>query len=432
MFKMWTRPPLPRSRSQPSPARTRRARAALARSTRTRPGAMATPGARAKDFRAALGGLPDSLLRACPAQARRREQIARAATPPPAVPRMAEVTPPAAILPPARLHAACRAASRGTAITKPPPVASRARSAPVRRVRWAALLDGAIVFGALALVAGVYLALGRHSPIRRPRLLRTSRRPPARPDHDLLAASPTRSAGQSEQVAAPPSPIARPPRRRLPRRRAKFLPVEAGGRACGPVRARAPPCSPRSTPPVRAHAGLDGAEQRKIPPGQVFQVLYRPVVRQREIAWYRIEGVAQGGAWSGWIGGRPRRHLLVRAGRCRPGDLPPAPAAASDARQQGRVTLEPPLPSRVRAAPHTGGDYLGQLQPGRVPHRDQSAGLRRPAALVVAGAYGQSRGWMAEGAGGDYYTGAGRMTPRFFLLPGSPRCAYLLTCLSVN
>lgn len=389
-------PPLPRRVNPALPERVERVLlCALDKNPARRYG---NAGALAQDFRAALGGLPDSLL-SVPLPRATAEQIARAATPPPAVPRMAEVTPPAAILPPPVYTPPAAPPVVAPPMTKAPPVASRPTPRRVRRVRWAALLAGAMVFGALAL-AGVYL-LWDDKPNTPPAIAENQPSPTGRdPTTTSWPASPT-AAGQSEQVAAPPSPIATatPPPASPAREVSACGGLETRVRAGQGARTT---LLPALNTTVRATPGLDGAEQRKIPPGQVFQVLDGPSCAN-EIAWYRIEGVDQGGAWSGWIGeGRDDTYWIepVDAG---PAICPGAQPPRLTPGQQGRVTLEPPLPSRVRAAPHTGGDYLGQLQPGRVftvisgPVCDDQ---QRWWWLVRMG---DLEGWMAEGAGGDYY-----------------------------
>lgn len=179
--------------------------------------------------------------------------------------------------------------------------------------------------------------------------------------------------------------------------------------ACGPLVQRVQAAQgarttllPALNTTVRSAPSLAGAERRSIPPGQVFQVIDGPACADG-IAWWQIEGVDSAGAWTGWIGeGRADTYWIepVTLGRAAcPGAQPPRLTPGG----QGRVTLDPPLPSRVRAAPHTGGNYLGQLPPGRVfsvisgPVCDDE---NRWWWLVHGG---DLEGWMAEGAGGDYY-----------------------------
>ncbi|MCC6801104.1 MAG: protein kinase [Anaerolineae bacterium] len=344
-----------------------------------------------QDFRAALSELPESVLSA-PLPRASAEQIARAATPPPAAIRAAEVTPPAAIMPPP-VYTPHAAPPAMPPIVAAPPAAPRPAARRRRGVRWAALFGGALVIGALAL-AGVYLLWDDESAT--PPVI--AENPPSPTGRHLtappLTAAPT-AAGQSGLVAATATtPPASPTRE-----------VSACGELATRVRAgqgARTTLLPALNTTLRGAPGLSGAEQRSIPPGQVFQVTGGPSCAD-EIAWWRIEGVDRGGTWSGWIGeGRGGTYWIepidVGLATC-PGAQPPRLTPG----KQGRVTLEPPLPSRVRAAPHTGGDYLGQLQPGRVftvisgPVCDDQ---QRWWWLVRMG---DLEGWMAEGAGGDYY-----------------------------
>jgi len=360
-----------------------------ARSTRTRP-ALCNAGASRRDFSAALGGLTDSLLRACPAQCDGGQIGARdAPLPSPACGGHA----PAAILRPDRLHAPA-APPVVAPITKPPPVASV--PAPRR-------CDGCVGRAARRSDCVRRAGAGRgvsalgDKPNTPPAIARNSRRPPpgaTRPR--LLAAFATPQGRVSKSLRRLAD--RRPPRRRLPRRRAKFLLwrlEDARGAGQGARTTLLPRSitTVRATRPGRSRAG-------KIPPGQVFLVL-RPSA-PTSVAWYRIDGRGTGRRVERLDRRRPDDNYWFEPVDRRPGDLPPAPAAAyetgSKAASPGAAAAEP----GARRAAH-GGDYLGQLQPGARIHRDLSAGLRRPAAWWWLVRMGDLDGWMAEGAGGDYY-----------------------------
>jgi len=153
---------------------------------------------------------------------------------------------------------------------------------------------------------------------------------------------------------------------------------------------------------VRAAPGVSSAEVRRIPPGQTFQVVDGPACADA-IAWWRIEGVDRNGSWNGWIGeGRDGTYWIepldTGSGLC-----PGAPSPRLAPGEQARVTLDPPLPSRVRAGPSTGSAYLTSIQPGRI-----FSVLSGPLCDFEGRwwwqiRFGDVEGWMAEGAGEEYY-----------------------------
>src|SRR5690606_11976208 len=153
---------------------------------------------------------------------------------------------------------------------------------------------------------------------------------------------------------------------------------------------------------VRASPGVGSAEVRRIPPGQTFQVIDGPACADA-IAWWRVEGMDRSGAWSGWIGeGRDGTYWIepLDLGN---GTCPGAPAPRLTPGEQGRVTLDPPLPSRIRGAPDTLGAYLTSVQPGRVFTVLSGPICDGESRWWWQVRFGDLEGWMAEGADGEYY-----------------------------
>lgn len=345
-------------------------------------------------LRAALDTLPPSALNA-PLPRASDEQIARASTPLPPLPaRTVEVSPPRDISPPPGYP---------TPAGAPPVAAPRQTAMPRRRgsLRWAALLAGALVLGSLSLAA-IYLLDGEE-PATPPAVIaenESSATPRATP-RTAQPASPT----SVEESVAPHTPSAiaatttpQPP----PTPTHDVIACSALESRVQAGQAARTTLLPALNTTVRASPGPGGAAVRRIPPGQAFHVLDGPACAD-SIAWWRIEGVDRAGAWTGWIGeGRDDTYWIepFALGRATcPGAQPPRLAPG----EQGRVTLDPPLPSRVRAEPHTGGEYLDQLPPGHVfttvsgPICDDANRwwwLVRTADL---------EGWIAEGADGTYY-----------------------------
>lgn len=342
---------------------------------------------------AALAGLPDRTLNA-PLPRASDEEIARAATPPPPLPAALEISPPRDISPP----------PVDPAPISVPPIARPRPTAPPRRqrsLRWTALLASALVIGALAL--GAAYLLSEREPSAPPPVIAENDPSPSAPSATRAArpASPTATQASAAALTPPalaasatPEPLPTPTREVI---------------ACGALESRVQANQaarttllPALNTTVRAAPGLSGDEVRRIPPGQAFQVLDGPACAD-SIAWWRIEGVDRDGAWTGWIGEGRDETYWIEPFALGPALCPGAQAPRLAPGEQGRVTLDPPLPSRVRAAPHTGGEYLDQLPPGRVfstvsgPICDDA---KRWWWLVRSG---DLEGWVAEGADGAYY-----------------------------
>jgi len=356
-------------------------------------------------MRAALSTLPDATLDA-PLPRATDDQIAQAATPLPSLTAQAvAISPPHTISPPrapATPMSVPQVAAPAVAVPrKATPPRKTAPPRPQRSMRWAALLAGALVVGALSLAA-IYLLDGDEPPPLPPAIAEddpSATAPPA--TRTARPASPTAIAQAGDSPSLPlttPTDTAQPP----PTPTHETI-------ACGGLethvqvhQAARTTLLPALNTTVRASPGLGGAEVRRIPPGQVFQVIDGPACADA-IAWWRIEGVDRDGTWSGWIGeGRDDTYWIepLALGRA---SCPGAPAPRLIPGEQGRVTLDPPLPSRVRAEPHTGGQYLDSIPPGRVfnvlsgPLCDDES---RWWWLVRSG---DLEGWMAEGAEGIYY-----------------------------
>ncbi len=398
MFKHVEEAPPPPCRINPAlPDRLERVLlCALAKNPARR---YASAAALMQDFRAALDGLPEAVLSA-PLPRATPDEVIRAATPSPnpapapqPAARTVEVTPPNAIAPP-------------VIYTRPPIARSRPAARRARRPKsawlWAAFGAAALLIVALG-VAGIYLALERDRGTPPPVVANGGESPGDAPLHPPLAAvedvtvvatlsgasaDPTTAPATTATTAASPTPAAA---------------------ICGSLASRVQANQAARTTllpalhtTVRATPGLSGVALRRIPPGQVFQVLEGPACAD-SIAWWRIEGVDASGSWSGWIGEGREGTYWIEPLALGEAVCPGAQAPRLTPGGRGRVTLEPPLPSRVRAEPHTGGDYLGQFAPGQV--FDVLSGPVCDAAArwwwLVRGR--GLEGWIAEGAGGEYY-----------------------------
>jgi serine/threonine protein kinase len=352
-------------------------------------------GAFVSALRSALNPLPAAILDA-PLPRATPEQIAEAAVPPPPPPALApvqemNVRPPVAISPPPVYRAPV-----STPASVPPVAAPR--PAPRRRsgvLRWAALLASALVIGSLVLAA-IYL-LGGNEPDPLPPAIAENdpTSTPRAPTHTALPSSPTADDQPAAIIASPTVALYPTPTREV--------------LACGDLDSRMhtnqagrTTLVPALNTTVRAAPGVSSAEVRRIPPGQTFQVVDGPACADA-IAWWRIEGVDRNGSWNGWIGeGRDGTYWIepldTGSGLC-----PGAPSPRLAPGEQARVTLDPPLPSRVRAGPSTGSAYLTSIQPGRI-----FSVLSGPLCDFEGRwwwqiRFGDVEGWMAEGAGEEYY-----------------------------
>jgi serine/threonine protein kinase len=157
---------------------------------------------------------------------------------------------------------------------------------------------------------------------------------------------------------------------------------------------------------VRQTPGLDAALVRSIPPGQTFGVLDGPVC-QDAIWWYEIHGISSAGEWDGWIGGGMNGVAWIEPFDVGDVDCPGAADPRLAPGQQGRVTLDPPLPSRMRSVPSTEGgetNVVTRLQPGKVFDviSGPVCGTTDPWRWWQIEYQGQ-QGWIAEGQPGDYW-----------------------------
>ncbi len=157
---------------------------------------------------------------------------------------------------------------------------------------------------------------------------------------------------------------------------------------------------------VRQTPGLGAALVQSIPPGQTFGVLDGPLC-QDAIWWYEIRGISSAGEWQGWIGGGREGVAWIEPFDAGDVDCPGAAQPRLTPGEQGRVTLDPPLPSRVRSSPTTEGgeaNVVTRLQPGKVFDviSGPVCGADDPWRWWQIEFQGQ-QGWIAEGVPGDYW-----------------------------
>jgi hypothetical protein len=154
---------------------------------------------------------------------------------------------------------------------------------------------------------------------------------------------------------------------------------------------------------IRQGPGTGSPVLRSIPAGQTFWVIAGPQCADN-ILWWQIEGYDSAGGWSGWIGEGSSGTTWIEPFETGPLDCPGAPPPRLVPGQQGRITLYPNLPSRVRSAPTRSSSILGQLRPGNTfrvlsgPVCDMENHWRWW--LVEAPAL---QGWVAEGPQGEYW-----------------------------
>jgi hypothetical protein len=124
-----------------------------------------------------------------------------------------------------------------------------------------------------------------------------------------------------------------------------------------------------------------------------------------DVQWWMVQGTDQFGSWSGWIGEGMDGTYWIEPFDTGPSDCPGAPPPRLIPGETGRVTVKPPLPSRVRSSPkRDANNQIGTLQPGATfevisgPVCDTSNGWRwwlvRTPTL---------EGWVAEGPTGEYW-----------------------------
>jgi serine/threonine-protein kinase len=238
---------------------------------------------------------------------------------------------------------------------------------------------------------------------------------PKPPTNTATAVPPTRIVF----VTATPQPATRTPLPTpTPYRRATNTPVPTPTRYAPPTTA---PCNamptrmrpnaggrttlfPSDPTRVRQSAGLNAPVLRSIEAGQTFWVSGSSVCADG-VLWWPITGYDVAGAWSGWIGEGRQGTYWIELFDTGPIDCPGAPLPRLIPGQQGRIMLQPPSPSRVRAAPNRQAQVLGQLQPGEVFHIvsgpvcDPASQLRWWQIESPA-----LNGWVAEGVIGEYWT----------------------------
>jgi hypothetical protein len=154
---------------------------------------------------------------------------------------------------------------------------------------------------------------------------------------------------------------------------------------------------------VRAAPDLAAQTLRRIPPGQMFWVTGGPVCTD-SVAWWAVEGYDVDGRWSGWIGEGRDGTYWIEPYDTGPIDCPGAKPPRMTPGEQGRITLYPDLPSRIRSAPHITDDstILGKLDPGTTFEVISGPVCKNGYRwwYVDAGRY---QGWVAEGDERDYW-----------------------------
>ena len=162
--------------------------------------------------------------------------------------------------------------------------------------------------------------------------------------------------------------------------------------------------TPDSPTRVRQSPGLSASTTRQIPPGQMFWVTSGPQCVDN-VQWWQIEGYDQSGSWSGWIAEGQNNTYWIEQFDTGPIDCPGAPPPRLIPGNTGRVTVNPPLPSRVRSTPRKAdNNVIGQLQPGDTfevitgPVCDTDNRWRW---WQVRGR--SIEGWVAEGPVGEYW-----------------------------
>jgi hypothetical protein len=161
---------------------------------------------------------------------------------------------------------------------------------------------------------------------------------------------------------------------------------------------------PRDSTTLWLSPGFGSRRLRAIPAGQTFMVEDGPVCLD-SVNWWRIEGYAESGAWSGWVGEGQNSSYWIEPFETGPVECPGAPPPRLVPGERGRITLEPYLPNRVRSSPERQDDNIvGELKPGETfdvisgPVCDLDNGWRWW--LVQNNAVA---GWSAEGVIDEYW-----------------------------
>jgi len=173
------------------------------------------------------------------------------------------------------------------------------------------------------------------------------------------------------------------------------LAIKAGGRVI--------PLSLYASP-VRSAPNAAAAVLRTLPAGTTFEVLAGPQCSDG-MYWWQIEGIStQGTLWYGWVAEGAEGEYWLEPFESGPPACPGAPVPRLTPGSTGRITLDPPLASRVRSLPSTSGEVVGQLQPGETftvlsgPVCDTANRWRW---WLVSNE--RIEGWVAEGPEGEYW-----------------------------
>jgi serine/threonine protein kinase len=225
--------------------------------------------------------------------------------------------------------------------------------------------------------------------------------------------STTPSITPSRTSTVPPTPIPTlpPPPTRTPRLPPPTRPLPTRTPPCSAMRSRIDvnqgartTLSPDTTTRIRRSPGFSGSTAWQIPAGQTFWVTDGPQCVDG-VLWWRVEGYNPSGFWSGWIGEGRNEVYWIEPFETGPVDCPGAPPPRLAPGKTGRITVEPPLPSRIRSSPRIGPDnVVGQLQPGETfdvisgPVCDTANHWRW---WLVRGA--SITGWVAEGPTDEYW-----------------------------
>ncbi len=224
-----------------------------------------------------------------------------------------------------------------------------------------------------------------------------------------LTFTPSATPSPTATATYTPSPTPTPPPSPTPR--PTFSPTPTGPALCNQMPFRMEVGAggrttllPATLTNVRGAPGTDSPSLRRIPPGQMFEVIAGPECASG-IAWWEIKGYDRSGLWTGWIGEGQNGTYWIEPfetgpASC-PGTLPPRMVPG----QTGRITYTPPDPSRVRSAPRVeSGNVLGMIQPGGQftvvsgPVCDTARQLRWWLVRTE-----RLEGWVAEGQSGQYW-----------------------------
>ncbi len=155
---------------------------------------------------------------------------------------------------------------------------------------------------------------------------------------------------------------------------------------------------------LRAAPLLDGRILHTFPPGQTFVVVEGPECADG-VRWWFVEGIDADGVWDGWIGEGQDDTYWIEPFEAGLPECPSAPPPRMRLGEPGRITLDPPLPSRVRSSPHVEADnVIARLEPGEAfvvlsgPVCDLERGWRW---WLVEN--DRVYGWVAEGPIGEYW-----------------------------